>query len=109
MYGGFTLFKTSIISVDANAIPKRNAAKPHALLKVCKIIKLGYSCNSCVKDFCLEKLMYASSIITKPEKLFNTVSISALLIELPVGLLGEQIHISFVFSSIKFSKCTKSN
>ena len=55
LYGYFTLLKTSMISFEANAIPNRMAAHPHALLKVLSTMRLGYFASSSLNGFCFEK------------------------------------------------------
>ncbi|MNY28993.1 hypothetical protein D3C86_1630080 [compost metagenome] len=53
LYGGFTLFNTSITGRAAKAIPRRRAASPHALEKVCSTTRFGYSVSSLIKVRCL--------------------------------------------------------
>src|SRR5687767_13305137 len=58
-------------------------------------IRLGYLLSFSIRDFCLEKSMYASSMIIIPGKTFRRTIISSYRILLPVGLLGEQMKSSF--------------
>ena len=99
LYGGFTLLKRSSMISDAKASPSLNPANPHAFESVCITIRFSYSTSSGIKVFCMEKLMYASSISTTPGKLLSNYSTSILYRSLPVGLLGEQMKSNFVCSS----------
>ena len=44
-----------MISCEAKAMPKRMAAQPHALEKVCSTIRLGYLSSSSKKEGASEK------------------------------------------------------
>lgn len=98
LYGCFTLLSILTISLEANAIPNRIAAHPHALLNVFNTTKLGNLSRSSLNGLSFEKSEYASSTITMPSKFVIVLMISFLLILFPVGLFGEQIHINFVLS-----------
>ena len=96
LYGHFIFVKMPMTSGEANAIPNRMAAHPHAFEKVCRIIRLGYSSRIPVNDGWSEKSAYASSTMTMPWNSLSKVMISLESRLFPVGLLGEQRNISLV-------------
>ena len=105
-----------MISRLANAMPRRIAALPHALLKVFSTIRFGCSLSVSRQGFCAEKSEYASSTITMPRNLSITFCTSAASMLFPVGLLGEHIqmilvcvsHAASSFSALIW-KCSSSN
>src|SRR4051794_22375248 len=96
LYGGFTLLKKSMICDEAKASPTRSPASPQAFEKVCKTTMFGMTLISETNDFSCEKWTYASSITKIPSKFDASFRTASRSIELPVGLLGEQIKISLV-------------